>query len=76
MPVATYLRNLGLGFEPHSVLDQRQVVVLAKINTDPAQLGKLPYSSLEVTGFMGGLNPSAVQMKLLQSTYSKHAATS
>ena len=45
LAVAAYLRDFGLGFEPRSVLYQRQVAVLATINTDPARLGKLPYSS-------------------------------
>lgn len=41
LSASTYLRNLGLGFEPRSVIDQRQVAVLAKINADQARLGNL-----------------------------------
>lgn len=41
LSASTYLRNLGLGFEPRSVIDQRQVAVLARINADQARLGNL-----------------------------------
>ena len=41
LAVAAYLRNLGLGFEPRSVIDHRQVAVLAKISADQARLGNL-----------------------------------
>lgn len=41
LSVSNYLRNLGLGFEPRSVLDHQQVAVLARINADQARLGNL-----------------------------------
>ncbi len=41
LSASNYLRNLGLGFEPRSMIDQRQVVELAKINADQARLGNL-----------------------------------
>lgn len=41
LPVAAYLRNIGLGYEVTSVLDYRRVDDLAKINGDLGRLGGL-----------------------------------
>ena len=41
LSVSAYLRNLGLGFEPHSTLDQAAVLALLKVNADQGRLGGL-----------------------------------
>ncbi|MEO6823866.1 MAG: conjugal transfer transcriptional regulator TraJ [Nitrosospira sp.] len=41
LPVAAYLRNIGLGHEVTSVLDYRRVDDLARINGDLGRLGGL-----------------------------------
>lgn len=40
-PVATYLRNVGLGYEVRGILDNRRVEELARINGDLGRLGGL-----------------------------------
>jgi hypothetical protein len=39
--VSAYLRNLGLGFQPHSTLDQEAILALLKVNADQGRLGGL-----------------------------------
>jgi hypothetical protein len=41
LTVAQYLRNLGLGYQVPSVIDNRQVDALLKINADLGRLGGL-----------------------------------
>lgn len=41
LPVAEYLRNLGLGYQVPSIVDSRQVDSLLKINGDLGRLGGL-----------------------------------
>jgi hypothetical protein len=41
LPVATYLRNLGLTFEPKSTLDAKNVLELLKLGGDLGRLGGL-----------------------------------
>jgi len=41
LSVSAYLRNLGLGFQPHSTLDQEAVLALLKVNADQGRLGGL-----------------------------------
>jgi hypothetical protein len=41
LSVSAYLRNLGLGFKPHSTLDHAAVLALAKVNADQGRLGGL-----------------------------------
>ena len=41
MSVSAYLRNLGLGFQPHSTLDQEAMLALLKVNADQGRLGGL-----------------------------------
>lgn len=41
LPVAEYLRNLGLGYQFPSIVDSRQVDNLLKINGDLGRLGGL-----------------------------------
>ncbi len=41
LPVAEYLRNLGLGYQVPSVIDNRKVDALLKINADLGRLGGL-----------------------------------
>ena len=41
LSVSAYLRNLGLGFQPHSTLDQEAILALLKVNADQARLGGL-----------------------------------
>ena len=41
MPVATYLRKLGLNYKPTSLVDAETVPVLIKVNADLGRLGGL-----------------------------------
>lgn len=41
LPVAAYLRNVGLGIEVKSILDYQRIDELAKINGDLGRLGGL-----------------------------------
>ncbi|MQA21675.1 conjugal transfer transcriptional regulator TraJ [Rugamonas rivuli] len=41
LPVATYLRKVGLGYRVHGILDHRRVEELARINGDLGRLGGL-----------------------------------
>ena len=41
LSVSSYLRNLGLGFQPHSTLDQEAILALLKVNADQGRLGGL-----------------------------------
>ena len=41
LSVSAYLRNLGLGFQPHSTLDQEAMLTLLKVNADQGRLGGL-----------------------------------
>ena len=41
LSVSAYLRNLGLGFQPHSTLDQKAILTLLKVNADQGRLGGL-----------------------------------
>lgn len=41
LTASTYLRRLGLGFEPRSILDHQYVEKLSKINADQSRLGNL-----------------------------------
>src|SRR5271157_4401109 len=41
LSVSAYLRNLGLGFQPHSTLDQKAILALLKANADQGRLGGL-----------------------------------
>ena len=41
LSVSAYLRNLGLGFQPHSTLDQEAILALLRVNADQGRLGGL-----------------------------------
>ena len=41
LSVSAYLRNLGLGFQPHSILDQEAILALLRVNADQGGLGGL-----------------------------------
>ena len=41
LSVSAYLRNLGLGFQPQSTLDQKAILALLKVNADQGRLGGL-----------------------------------
>lgn len=41
LPVAVFLRNIGQGYEARSILDNRRVEELARINGDLGRLGGL-----------------------------------
>ena len=41
LSVSAYLRNLGLGFQPHSTLDQKAILAPLKVNADQGRLGGL-----------------------------------
>lgn len=49
--VSVYLRNLGLGHEPTSKIDQKSVLDLLKVNADLARLGGLLKLWLSQEGF-------------------------
>ena len=49
--VSAYLRNLGLGHEPTSKIDQKSVLDLLKVNADLARLGGLLKLWLSQEGF-------------------------
>ena len=56
LPVAKYLRNLGLGYQVPSIIDNKQVDHLLKINGDLGRLGgliKLWLTSDSRTKFIG-----------------------
>ncbi len=56
LPVAKYLRNLGLGYQVSSSIDNRQVDSLLKVNSDLGRLGgliKLWLTSDSRTKFIG-----------------------
>lgn len=41
LTVAGYLRNVGLGYQPKSILDHKAIADLAKVNADLGRLGGL-----------------------------------
>ena len=41
LSVSAYLRNLGLGFQPHSTLDQETILALLKVNAYQGRLDGL-----------------------------------
>ena len=41
LSVSAYFRNLGLGFQPHSTMDQEAILALLKVNADQGRLGGL-----------------------------------
>jgi hypothetical protein len=41
LSVSAYLRNLGLGYQPPSILDQKAILALLKVNADQGRLGGL-----------------------------------
>ena len=41
LSVSAYLRNLGLGFQQHSTLDQAAILALIRANADQGRLGGL-----------------------------------
>jgi hypothetical protein len=41
LPVAAYLRNVGMGYQVQSILDNKRVEELARINGDLGRLGGL-----------------------------------
>ena len=41
LSVSAYLRNLGLGFQPHSTLHQEAILTLLKVSGDQGRLGGL-----------------------------------
>jgi hypothetical protein len=41
LSLSTYLRNVGIGYEIRSTLDQPRIIELAKINADQGRLGGL-----------------------------------
>ena len=63
LSVSAYLRNLGLGFQPHSTLDQEAVLALLKVNADQGRLGGL--FKLWLSGQSGPSAETAEIRKLL-----------
>jgi len=41
LPISAYLRNLGRGYSPPSVLDSQAILGLLKVNADQGRLGGL-----------------------------------
>jgi hypothetical protein len=38
---SSFLRALGLGYEPHSIIDEKAVLELSRINADQSRLGNI-----------------------------------
>ena len=56
LPVAAYLRTLGLNHQPKTILDSKAVIELAKVNGDLGRLGgllKLWLTNDEKVKFLG-----------------------
>ena len=63
LSVSAYLRNLGLGFQPHSTLDQEAILALLKVNADQGRLGGL--LKLWLSGGQTGSAPATEIRRLL-----------
>jgi len=74
--VSAYLRNLGLGFQPHSTLDQEAVLALLKVNADQGRLGGLfklwlsgqsapAAETPEIRKLLGAIEESQLKLKAL-----------
>jgi hypothetical protein len=63
LSVSAYLRNLGLGFQPHSTLDQQAILALLKVNADQGRLGGL--LKLWLSGGQTGFAPPTEIRRLL-----------
>jgi hypothetical protein len=63
LSVSAYLRNLGLGFQPHSTLDQGAILALLKVNADQGRLGGL--LKLWLSGGQTGAAPATEIRRLL-----------
>ena len=63
LSVSAYLRNLGLGFQPHSTLDQQAILALLKVNADQGRLGGL--LKLWLSGGQTGSAPATEIRRLL-----------
>ncbi|WP_028389309.1 conjugal transfer transcriptional regulator TraJ [Legionella fairfieldensis] len=64
LPVAVYLRRLALGFEIKSVIDQKQVLELVKINGDLGRLGGLLKLWLSRDERVSGIEPDTLKLIL------------
>lgn len=72
LTVAAYLRQVGMGYEPRSLIDKQAVRSLGRLNADLGRVGgllKLWLSRTERQGFAQHLNiPEAVdQLRQLQN---------
>ena len=76
LSVSAYLRNLGLGFQPHSTLDQEAVLALLKVNADQGRLGGLfklwlsgqsapSAESLEIRQLLAAVEEGQLKLKAL-----------
>ena len=76
LPVAAYLRNVGLGYRLQGILDHRRVEELARINGDLGRLGgllKLWLTNDERTAAFGEATIRAVLAKIADTQDEMHA---
>lgn len=67
LSVAAYLRNLGLGYQPRSILDAKAIGELARINAAQSRLGnlvKLALSNPEKQGLYGDMGVAKELLRL------------
>ena len=73
LSVSAYLRNLGLGFQPHSTLDQAAILALIKVNADQGRLGGLfklwlsvpPAETSEIRKLLAAIEDRQLKLKAL-----------
>ena len=76
LPVAAYLRKVGLGYRLQGILDHRRVEELARINGDLGRLGgllKLWLTNDERTAAFGEATIRAVLAKITDTQDEMHA---
>lgn len=76
LPVAAYLRKVGLGYRLQGILDHRRVEELARINGDLGRLGgllKLWLTNDERTAAFGEATIRAVLAKIADTQDEMHA---
>jgi hypothetical protein len=76
LSVSAYLRNLGLGFQPPSTLDQEAILALLKVNADQGRLGglfklwlsgqsALSAETMEIRKLLGAIEECQLKLKAL-----------
>ncbi len=65
LSIAAYLRNVGLGYQPRSVLDLNAIDELAKVNADLGRLGGLLKMWLKNDKKLALYEPVQIQQTIL-----------